>query len=126
MARWDPENHLGKLSTKQLARMESLRFKKRADLVNFASRHPGGLTAHMMYQLRVRMMQGPPESMKDLYAVDAGIWSSTATGLKEVRDQREVAVLSRVLTLLNQKKVVEAADVAVQRVREVLTAKRAG
>ena len=64
--------------------------------------------------------------MKDLYAVEAGIWSSTATGLQEVRDQREVAVLSRVLALLNQRKIVEAADVAVQRAREVLAAKRAG
>merc|ERR1712086_221142 len=79
-----------------------------------------------MYQLRLRMHQGPPASMKDLYAVDAGVWAATASGLKEVRDQREVALLSRVLTLMNNKKNVEAADLACQRVREVLAAKRQG
>jgi hypothetical protein len=124
--RWDPWERRGKISSKGLAKLESLRFRKRCDLVNFAGRRPGALTAHLMYQLRTRMMQGAPESMKDLYAVDAGLWSATATGLKEVRDQREVAVLARILTLVNQKKVIEAADVAVQRVREVLSAKRAG
>ena len=64
--------------------------------------------------------------MRDLYAVDAGAWATTASGLKEVRDLREIQLLCRVLANLNQKKEAEAADLLVQRVREVLVAKRPG
>ena len=54
------------------------------------------------------------------------MWAATAGGLKEIRDQRELAVLARVLGLLNQEKLPEAADVLTQRVRELLAAKRPG
>ena len=64
--------------------------------------------------------------MSDLYRVDVATWASTNSGLKELRDQREVTVLGKVLTLLNRKREKEAADLMVQRVREILQAKRAG
>ena len=106
--------------------MEGLRFRRRSDLLAFAGRHPGVLTCHMMTQIRARLLHGPPADMRDLYRVDAGLWAATAAGLKEVRDQREVAAESKALTYLAQGKHTEAADLLVQRIREVLLAKRAG
>ena len=95
-------------------------------MTTYALKHPGALTALFMYQLRLRMTGGAPKSMKDLYAVDPAHWAATAANLKEVRDQREVAVLTRVLSLMNDQKQAQAADVITQRVREVVFAKRPG
>ena len=80
----------------------------------------------MMTQIRARLLHGPPADMRDLYRVDAGLWAATAAGLKEVRDQREVAAESKALTYLAQGKHTEAADLLVQRIREVVTAKKSG
>ena len=111
-----------------IARGESLRFKRRSDLVNFSSRHSGALAAHLMSQVRSRMSSGVVQDYKELYRTDVGAWAQRdgLAGLKETRDQREVQLLSRALTLLNQQKWAEAADLLSQRIREVGFAKKQG
>jgi hypothetical protein len=71
---------------------------------------------------------GPPHDYKELYKTDVGVWAQREglIGLKEMRDQREVQILARTLTLLNQQKWGEAADTIAQRIREVLAAKKQG
>jgi hypothetical protein len=80
-ARWDPPCRKIKITSGQWSKLETLRLRKRCELETFASRHPGGVPAHMLY-------------------------------------------LSRVLTLLNDKKHVDAADLACQRIRAVLAAEK--
>ena len=94
--------------------------------MSYALEKPGTLTTLFLYQLRQRMHGSAPRSLSDLYQVDVGHWAGTSTGLKELRDRREVALLGKALSLLNRRKDKEAADLMVQRVREVLYAKRAG
>jgi hypothetical protein len=48
------------------------------------------------------------------------------SGLKEIRDIREVQLLSRLIQDLNSNKLAEAVDLAAQRIREILVAKRTG
>jgi hypothetical protein len=114
-----------KVSDKQLAKMESLRFKRRSDLVNFARSHPGALGALFLTQVRHRLAKGPPSQMKDLYHLDATVWGA-ASGLREVRDLREVQLLTQVLTTLGQDRLPAAVDLVCQRIREVCLAKKTG
>ena len=127
--KWNPrdkEASKTRISSRQLGALEGLRFRRRSDLLAFVTKHPGVLTSHMMMQIRARLLHGAPEAMLDLYRVDAGVWAATAAGLKEVRDQREIAVVAKALTLLNQGKTAQASDLMVQRIREILVAKRPG
>ena len=48
----------------------------------------------------------------DLYKVDCHHWAAVFSGLKEVRDQREVQVLSRILTDLNHSRLPKAVDLS--------------
>ena len=95
--------------------------------MKFSARHPGGLAAHLVGQIRART-NGPASDYKELYRTDLGVWAQRdgVQGLKEVRDQREVQLLARAVTLLNQQKVAEAADLLCMRVREVTHAKKQG
>ena len=63
--------------------------------------------------------------MRDLYNLDATVWAGTG-GLKEVRDIREVQLLTQVLTTLGQSKFSSAVDLICQRIREIHVAKKAG
>ena len=93
---------------------------------------PGGAVvgAHFLppppMQIRARLLHGAPGAMADLYRVDAWVWAATAAGIEEVRDQREFAVVAKALPLLNQGKTAQASDLMVQRIREILVAKRPG
>jgi hypothetical protein len=125
---WEPVKRArGRLSSSALAKVESLRFKRRSDLVNFSTRFPGALAGQFLCQVRARMSQDVAEC-KDLHRTDVGPWSQREglSGLKEVRDQREVQLLSKAVTLMNQQKWPEVQDLLCQRIREVTQANRAG
>ena len=75
--KWDPtKKNSGKVRVthKQLASLESLRFKRRSDLLNYARRHPGALGALFLCQVRARLQLWPPSSMRELYQMDLGSW----------------------------------------------------
>ena len=105
--------------------MESLRFKRRSDLVNYSRKHPGALGALFLCQVRARLGRGPPHEMRDIYNTDVTSWAAQS-GLKEVRDLREVQLLSQVLVQLGQKKLPAAVDLIAQRIREIRVAKASG
>jgi len=111
---------------RQIERAEALRFKRRSDLVNFASRHPGALGALFLHQLRVKLNLGPAHKLGDLYHTDITTWAATSTGLKETRDLREVQALSKVLLEINKDNLPQAVDIIAQRIREIKAAKSSG
>ena len=124
---WTGPNDRNKnVSQSQLARAVGLRFKPRSDLVNYASKYPGALGALFLSQVRMKLMGGQVEDFKDLYKTDPTVWAGTLTGLKEIRDLREVQLLSKVVSELNKDRIPQAVDLMTHRIREVLAAKKAG
>ena len=101
-----------------------LRFKKRSDLLNFHFRHPGGLAAAFLWQVKSRLGGELPKDTEELKKVDAAGWAQIYANLKEIRDQREVAFMCRLLLELGHNRLGLAADLVVMRVREILLAKR--
>ena len=114
------------ISATMINRAQGLRLKRRSDLYKFAQDYPGGLGALFLIQLRQKLMSSPPEKVKDLYAVDPCRWGACMTGLKEIRDLREVQCLSKLVAQLNANRLPQALDLACQRIREIMLAKKAG
>ena len=121
-----PNGRNKKVSQSQLARAVGLRFKRRSGVVNYASKYPGALGALFLSQVRMKLMGGQVEDLKDLYKTDPTVWAGTLTGLKEIRDLREVQLLSKVVSELNKDRIPQAVDFMTHRIREVLAAKKAG
>lgn len=114
------------LSNTMINRVQGLRVKRRSDLYKFAQDYPGGLGAIFLMQVRQKLLGGAPEKVKDLYRTDPGRWAAAMSGLKEIRDVREVQCLSKIIGELNANKVPVAVDVAAQRIKDILLAKRSG
>ena len=94
-------------------------FRRRSDLQKFAARYPGAFGAQFLTQVLEKASKGAPRRSSDFYKVDQGT-------LKELRDQREVLVLSRLLAELNHNRMAQAVDVIALRLREILMAKASG
>ena len=109
-----------------MIRFHTLRFKKRSDLVNFAMKYPGGLTAHFLSQVKLKLGQQLPVDTQELNAVDPTAWATSMSELKDVRDQKEVYFLSKALAELNQGRYSQLADWMTMRIREIRTAKKDG
>lgn len=62
--------------------------------------------------------------MRDSFHLDAQMWADHHSGLKELRDLREVRALTQTLMLLNQQKFPQAVGLICQRPREVQVAKK--
>ena len=108
-----------------MERHRGLRFKRWSDLLNFAAKHPGALAGHFLAQVRERLSRGEPRNAKELLETDVGAWVPVS-GLKEVRDVREAAVLCRILTELTHKRTEKAANIIAMRLRELRFAKSSG
>jgi hypothetical protein len=109
-----------------MIRHHTLRFKRRSDLVNFAMRYPGGLTAHFLAQVKAKMGQPLPLDTHELGSVDPTSWASSMSELKDVRDQKEVSFLAKILAELNRGRYSQLADLVTMRIREIRVAKKDG
>ena len=74
----------------------------------------------------MKLLRGPPERLRDLYQTGPTVWAASHSGLKEIRDLREVQVLSKLIAEINKNRIPEAVDIIAQRIREILTAKKSG
>ena len=110
----------------QHTRFHTLRFRRRADLLAFAMKRPGGLAAHFLAQVRLRLNQGLPESSAAVRMTDASLWAAHSSELKDVRDQKEVMFLVKLLCELGHNRLAQAADLLSMRIREIRAAKRDG
>jgi len=124
LAKWRPSGRKSKkITAEELRNGETLRFKTRADLIKLAAENPGALACQFLSAVRVALHEGPPTSTKDLNKVDVQRWARDSTGLKEMRDLREVQSLIMVLARINEDKLPDAVDAIAQRVKGILTAK---
>ena len=106
-----------------VARGQSLRVRKRSDLFKLSQQYPGALGALFLMQVKTKMLGGSPDKVGDLYRIDPSRWATSLTGLTEIRDLREVQLLSKVVGKLNSGQVVDAVDLAAMRIKELLHAK---
>ena len=113
------------ISEAVLNRALGLRFKRRSDLMKFASKYPGALGAQFLAQVQEKSSRGAPRRTSEYHRIDLSTWASSGTHLKELRDQREVHMLTRILTQLNHQQLPQAVDAIALRLREILLAKGA-
>jgi len=111
------------LSPDGIRNLSSVRLRNRADLQNFATRYRGCLAAQFLIAVHNALSKGNPSTDREMMAVDLVRWSQEASGLKELRDLREIQSLCLIMSRLNQGRLEEAADAIAQRVKGVLSAK---
>jgi hypothetical protein len=123
---WKPHGKDRSVAPKQLRALEAQRFKARGELLTFAAKHPGALSAHFLQIVHQRMMHGPLKRTKQLRDVNVSQWAASSTGLTEVRDLREVATLAAVMDYINSRDLGTAMDIIAQRVVAIQKAKSTG
>ena len=106
--------------------MDGLRWKKRGDLVAYAAKHPGALTAHFLAGVYARLSKGTVTRTSQLRDVSVSAWAHQFTGLTEIRDMKEVLTLAEILDAVNRKEIARALDVLCQRILAIQSAKAKG
>jgi len=114
------------ITSGMVLRANTQRFKRRSDLINFHYKHPGGLAGHFLWQVRQRVGGEMPTSLGRLAQVDASHWVNLYAGVKDVRDQKEIAFLAKLMLEMGNGRTNVAADMASMRIREIMLAKRDG
>ena len=110
----------------QQTRQHTLRFKRRADLLKFHLERPGALAAHFLCQVSQKLGRPMPTSSAELLRTDVVGWSERHSGVKDVRDQREIQFLGRILQDLGTDRLPQLADLLALRIREIRAAKGEG
>ena len=81
------------------------------------------MCCQFLVAIRAAMNQDPPRDTKELLKTEMQRWGRDGTGLKELRDTREMQTLMLVLSRLCEDRVEEAVDVIAQRAKSILSAK---
>ena len=124
--RWKDDGKDKKVSFAHLSHVDGLKLKKKGDLVVFAAKNPGALTAHFLAGVYARLSKGTITRTSQLRDVSVAQWAHQYAGLTEVRDIKEVLTLAEVLDAVNRKEVATALDVLCQRILAIQAAKQKG
>eukprot|EP00435_Cladocopium_sp_Y103_P017410 s313_g4.t1 len=124
--RWKQHGRDQKVTYSDLAHVDQLRLKKRGDLLAFAAKSPGALTAHFLVWIYARLSKGSISRSSQLREASAVSWAHQFSGLTEVRDQKEVLTLCEILDHVNRKEISRALDVLCQRIVAIQQAKVKG
>ena len=103
--------------------MATVKFRKRAELVEYTERNPGAMAAQFLLAVFEKVHSTPAKNERQLYGLDVSKWAKELTTLTEKRNQREVQSLALVLQKMGGDAIPEAMDVAVQRSKSILIAK---
>ena len=126
--KWKQKGSNHRITPEQLHEVDRMKFKKRGDILSFASTHPGALTAGFLAEVHRRCGLGAVKETKDLRVAPVRTWAakSECTGLSDLRDCRELATLATVMDHINLNEVAQALDVIVQRIGAIQIAKQKG
>ena len=124
--RWKIDAKDKKVPLSSLTHVDQLKLKKRGDLVSFAARHPGALTAHFLASVYSRLSKGSLTRSSQLRQVSVAAWAQQFSGLTEVRDMKEVVTLAEILDAVNREEISQALDVLCQRILAIQAAKQKG
>ena len=120
---WRRKGKNSRVTYANFARVDTMKFKRRADLLAFADKHPGVLAAHFLNGVRHKQGRGNVTETKDLRSVAAADWVVSSGQLKEVRDIREATTLATVLDHLNGDRTSQAVDTIAMRIVAMTRAK---
>ena len=124
--RWQDQGKNRTIRPRQVQNFATRRFKDQADVLAFATQHPGALSAaflQMVHQKYTQIMMG---ETKDLRSHNLVEWAALHCTVTEKRDQRELATLCLAMDCINARRLASAMDVLAQRVNAIQVAKGAG
>ena len=124
--RWREHGRDKKVSYTDMAHVDSLKWKKKGDLVAFAAKHPGALTAHFLAGVYARLSKGTLSRTGQLREASVTAWAHQFTGLTEIRDMKEVLTLAEILDAVNRREIARALDILCQRILAIQSAKLKG
>lgn len=124
--RWRHKGHNRPVDPRSLSKLETVRFKRRGELLAYAATHPGALTGGFLAAVHQRCGLGAVRESKQLRNVSVRTWAAREAGVNELRDQREVATLAAILDHVNLGEIEQALDVLVQRIQSIQLAKQKG
>lgn len=124
--RWNDQGKDRRVAQADLSHVDMLKWKKRGDLIAFAHRHPGALTAHFLASVYSRLSKGTVTRSAQLREASVTSWAHQFSGLSEIRDVKEVLTLAEVLDAVNRKEIAQAMDILCQRILAVQAAKQKG
>ncbi len=107
-------------------KLETAKFKAKGDLMAFAAKQPGALSAYFLSMVHRKLSHGRISQSKQLRRASVSQWATAHSGLSEIRDQREVQTLALVMDLVNTDDLAAAMDVLAQRIIAVQRAKSKG
>lgn len=123
---WSDKAKDKRVDYQQLTHVDQLKFKKKGDLVAFAAKHPGALTAHFLASVYNRLSKGTISRSSQLRDPSVAAWAQIHSGLTEPRDLKEVQTLGEVLDHVNRREIARAMDVLCQRIIAIQAARGKG
>ncbi|CAK9030997.1 unnamed protein product [Durusdinium trenchii] len=123
---WKPKGKDREVSYKKVHAVDSEKFKRKGELLAYASRHPGALSGHFLASIYARLSKGKVERSSQLREASVVSWAAQHSGLTEVRDVREVLTLAEAMDAVNRKEIARAMDILAQRILAIQQAKRKG
>ena len=102
---WKEKGKDKKVSYEDLTHVDQLRLKKKGDLLNFAAKNPGALTAHFLAGVYARLSKGTIHRSSQLREASVSAWAHQHSGLTEPRDLKEVLTLAEVLDHVNRREI---------------------
>ncbi|CAE7195337.1 hypothetical protein AK812_SmicGene1019 [Symbiodinium microadriaticum] len=124
--RWKEDGKDRQVSYSDLAHVDGLKWKKKGDLVAFAAKHPGALTAHFLAGVYARLSKGSLSRTRQLREASVASWAHQFSGLSEIRDMKEVLTMAEVLDSVNRREIERAMDILCQRILAIQAAKFKG
>lgn len=124
--KWEERGRDQKVSYEDLCHVDQLRLKKRGDLLSFAAKNPGALTAHFLAGCFARLSKGTVTRSSQLRETSVTAWAHQHAGLSEPRDIKEVLTLAEILDHVNRKEISRALDILVQRIVAIQSARSKG
>ncbi|CAK9078898.1 Peptidylprolyl isomerase, partial [Durusdinium trenchii] len=124
--RWKESGKDRSVPYASLTHIDGLKFKKKGDLVAFATKNPVALTAHFLAGVYQRLSKGQLSRSGQLRDVSVTAWAHQFAGLSEPRDIKEVVTLAEVLDAVNRRELAQALDIISQRILAIQQARQKG
>ena len=123
---WKERGKDRRVAYDDLTHVDQLKLKKKGDLLSFASKNPGALTAHFLASVYARLSKGTVSRSSQLREASVSAWAHMHSGLTEPRDIKEVLTLAEVLDHVNRREIARALDIIVQRIVAIQAARAKG
>ena len=124
--RWGHKAKSRSVDYNEVHALDMQRFKKKGELLAYATKHPGALSGHFLASVFARLSKGRVTKTSQLREASVVSWATQHAGLTEIRDIREVLTLAEAMDSINRREIARAMDILAQRILAVQQAKRKG